>query len=79
MMEWQPIEIAPKDQRILLYRPTTVSNWAKIVIGQYEDDEYAVRPKPFWSHDLESLTGKKEARANHPTHWMPLPEPPAGD
>lgn len=69
-MEWQPISTAPKNQRILLLRDRTV------VCGAYDVDKYAVNPKPYWSHDLERLNGLRDARANPPTHWMPLPSLP---
>ena len=76
-MEWQPIETAPKDgTRIILYRPGTHFEWVRVVIGRYYTDSYASKPKPFWGHDRTNLTGVREARANQPTHWMPLPEPP---
>lgn len=74
MSEWQPIETAPKDKRILLYRPTA-PEWWMVMGGRYDSDEYAKNPKPYWSTDNWSL-GKTEQRQNAPTHWMPLPEPP---
>ena len=74
MSEWQPIETAPKDKRILLYRPTA-PEWWMVMGGRYDSDKYAKNPKPYWSTDNWSL-GKMEQRQNAPTHWMPLPEPP---
>lgn len=76
-MEWQPIETAPKDERILLYRPTAGFTWTRVVIGRFDSDRYAKRPRPYWQHDLEHLAGKAEGRAVNPTHWMPLPAPPS--
>ncbi|EKU97989.1 hypothetical protein Lepto7375DRAFT_7248 [Leptolyngbya sp. PCC 7375] len=76
-MEWYPVETAPTDgTRILLYRPGSYVTWAMIVIGNFDDDRYAARPKPYWTHDLERLLGKLDARKTPPTHWMPLPEAP---
>ena len=69
---WQPIATAPHDQRIVLYRPSSPSMRARVVIGQYSGDH----PTPYWSHDCEMLTGTDEARAHAPTHWCliyPLP------
>jgi len=74
MNEWQPIETAPKDERILLYRPTS-PEWWRVIGGMYDSDEYAKKPKPYWTVDNWAL-GKLEQRQNAPTHWMPLPEPP---
>ena len=72
MNDWQPIETAPKDKRILLFRPC--SKWA-IVTGKFNDDHFAAKPRPYWEHDLQHITGIKESRQFQPTHWM-LPEPP---
>lgn len=76
MTDWQPIETAPRDRRILLLRPTADFDWAKIIVGRFEDDRFATKPKPYWAHDLERLEGKRSTKANQPTHWMPLPAPP---
>lgn len=70
---WQPIETAPKGQRIVLYRPSSPFERARVVIGQYEpNSDAARRPRPYWSHDCETFTGTKEARRHPPTHWCPL-------
>jgi len=76
MTEWQPIESAPKDgTEILLYRPSDC-DWARVVVGLWEDDRYAVKPKPYWRHGKQHFTGIREARVYQPTHWMPLPGAP---
>ena len=50
MTEWQPIETAPKDgTRVLLYRPSHYV-WARIVCGKYADEQYAKKPRPYWTH-----------------------------
>ena len=70
---WQLIETAPHDQRIVLYRPSSPFERARIVIGYYNaDGEAARRPRPYWSHDCEPSTGTKEARKHPPTHWCPI-------
>ena len=77
MSEWQPIETAPKDgTRVLLYRP---GGWpsARVTVGNYSDERYHTRPRPYWTHDLERMEGKVATRHRQPTHWMPLPAPPA--
>lgn len=66
MMEWKPIETAPKDgTKILTWRECkegslgsiTVSEWGRTGYGEHW------RPSPM-------------AIRIAPTHWMPLPEPP---
>jgi hypothetical protein len=70
---WQPIETAPKDgTRVMLYRPGQDP-----VFGRWNSDRFASKPKPFWDHDLIRLHGMLDARKNPPTHWQPLPDPPA--
>lgn len=76
MSDWQPIETAPKDgTRVLLYRESRFE-WTRIIVGQWDTERFANKPRPYWTHDLERLTGKTEARATTVTHWQPLPEPP---
>lgn len=76
-MQWRPIETAPKDRRVMLYRPTHNNAWLLTVsAGQYDDDRYAKKPRPYWGSDVERVWGVLACRDNPPTHWMPLPEPP---
>jgi hypothetical protein len=68
MREWQPIETAPKDESVLGYLP----GWG-IEIGAInsddEDDVYWVdNPEDGFLYPGEPF---------FPTHWMPLPSPPA--
>ena len=74
--DWQPIETAPKDRRILLGFSRPVFTGVSAIFGKWETDEYAKKPNPYWAHDLGQLTGVIGMRNNQPTHWMPLPEPP---
>jgi hypothetical protein len=75
-MEWQDIATAPKDRtRVLLYRPSELV-WAQTVAGYWDSDEYAAKPRPYWTSDVERLVGVVACRKNNPTHWMPLPAPP---
>lgn len=63
---WQPIESAPKDREILVYtRP-----WGSIIaLLSAEFGEWLSRMQvPVSIKEDEEL----------PTHWQPLPEPPAG-
>lgn len=73
MTEWQPIETAPKDgTKILIYvlGEPIVCWWAKP--GQYGDDVtggwFADHYHDMYCYDPEFYT---------PTHWQPLPPPPA--
>lgn len=68
-MEWQPIETAPKNDRVLIAYPIFGDGTLDVEIAVLVDekwyalDEYDApdMEKPFWD----------------PTHWMPLPPPPA--
>lgn len=68
-MTWQPIESAPRDGTdILVYRPRAHEHGdAAITVAKTTD-----RPRPS-PHGIQHYTD----RAHHPTHWMPLPAPPA--
>lgn len=76
VQQWQPIETAPKDNRILLGWVVGIFTGINCVIGRWNNDSYAKKPRPYWTHDLERLTTVYGTRSNQPTHWMPLPEPP---
>jgi hypothetical protein len=76
MSNWQPIETAPKDQIVLLYRPTAPFPAIQVAPGKYDSDQYARKPRPYWSIWLCVWNGKTESRTYHPTHWQPLPAPP---
>lgn len=73
-MGWQPIETAPKDGRfLLLFGPEG---------GVAPDGEYGVpwwcvaNWGPTWNGLLDWSSGDDQPPLK-PTHWMPLPEPPA--
>ena len=64
-MEWQPIETAPRDgTHVLIYVP----GWINGSEARYLDDE------GWWlaNNDPTDHWGEQQ----HPTHWMPLPNPP---
>lgn len=76
-MEWKTIDSAPRDgSRILLYRPTARYGF-NVVFGTYDDNRFAKKPRPYWKHDWENIGGVAESRENQPTHWAPIPPPPA--
>lgn len=61
-MDWQPIETAPKDGTPILGWPGTMNGYPYVV--QY-------------SHGLWREADGELYHLYEPTHWMPLPEPPA--
>jgi hypothetical protein len=64
MSEWQPIETAPKDGRmILVWRDSGVHLMRWKAIGEHG----------FW----DEWHVKLKHLSSHPTHWMPLPDPPS--
>jgi hypothetical protein len=79
MTEWQPIETAPKDgTRVILgfFRPNVFETLdqkpqAGIVLGRYVRGDVPPLCASAWQ--TESGQGFQW----EPTHWMPLPEPPA--
>ena len=77
-MSWQPIETAPKDAaRLLLFIPSNGESWSQnlFVCGYWCADQYAKKPRPYWTNDRERVFGTRHTRSNQPTHWT-LPEPP---
>lgn len=70
--QWQPMETAPKDRKILL-----VDAKATVFIGQYHDDMHAVHPRPYWERD--GHLGVWHSRSFPPIAWMPLPSPPTDE
>jgi len=78
VMEWQPIETAKRDRRIpsLAYVPDEGdgSAWSR-QIAEWDDDYYGLPTRPFWRYLREQ--SEAYCRAHQPTHWMPLPDPPA--
>lgn len=68
---WQPIETAPKDgTKVLLFFPGPFNDKAEngIVTGQWTGNT-----DRWW---LSAIWASSNAHQN-PTHWMPLPIPPA--
>jgi len=72
---WQPIETGPTDGTVvLLYLPNT----NEIITGSSSGHRSATTQKLLWE---ETLSGYGQdwdpALFDDPTHWMPLPAPPA--
>ncbi len=65
-MNWQPIETAPKDgTEILTFQPR-LSYRGFFVVVRFDAE--------MWGGDGGWSDGEYHYR---PTHWMPLPDPPA--
>lgn len=45
-MEWQSIETAPKNKRVLLGFSRPVFNGVSTIVGQWNEDSYAKKPPP---------------------------------
>ncbi len=72
-LDWRPIDTAPKDgTEILVAHNGAVSAAFWVDTTTYTDEEVLVNG--YWS--VHVTTHCDETRL---THWMPLPEPPAGD
>ena len=71
---WQAIETAPKDGTKIL-----LACQEQITIGWWDTNKYAKKPRPYWSSIHAYLYGRTWARANQPTAWQPLPQPPEGE
>ena len=85
MIEWQPIETAPKDGTHVLLSYSgrvTYGYWLHLEVGKLvgdcggvcrcpEYDEPDEPPAPFWYSEDGGFTEE-----HPPTHWMPPPEPP---
>lgn len=68
MMEWQPIETAPKDGTPILV--CRVGYQAQQVAAVYWDWTFSRR------YPWQFLTIADGHAKGWPTHWMPLPPPP---
>lgn len=73
MMKWQPIETAPKNRSILLWFPGIYNGMFSV--GEWDKNEFAKKPRPYWSCQLERIFGVQTIRDNQPTHWCELEKP----
>jgi hypothetical protein len=71
-MNWQPIERAPKDRRILIYRP----GMDRMSFGWFDADTYNKKTIPYWDCELAVIHGKAWARQFPPSHWAEITPPP---
>lgn len=71
MMEWQPIETAPKDGTELILFDEMVC------IGSWRNDwNFQDEPKQWFDNTFDDYSCGYGSTPLKPTHWMPLPEPP---
>ncbi len=79
-MEWQLIETAPKDKSAVIVAVPTKDRDGFIVGEAYFDPETNSDGDWWWAGtDWSDYHGGPMSEINHhlPTHWMPLPPPPA--
>lgn len=75
MGDWQSIETAPKDGRV-------VDLWCMGEMGHDGKHRYRRSPECYWNGQWVSPMhgdweyGNGRLRGLNPTHWMPLPEAP---
>lgn len=72
MSEWQPIETAPADGKILCWSAA----WHTGPRFLWRYTEHPRTRKPQWEDEHE-LDEWPELEESPPTHWMPLPAPPS--
>ena len=78
-MEWQPIESVPKDGTDIFLAEVTGAlhvglAWGEIDVGcwgEIHDEDGLGNPVTFYGWTSNS------GHIEEPTHWMPLPAPPA--
>lgn len=87
MTEWRPIETAPVAHgfKALVFVPG-LNNWQRpsilpnMLVAAFDDNYIG---GGVWVSDVADIEGYESTgdyivhNPVHPTHWMPLPEPPA--
>lgn len=82
MADWQPIETAPKDRSPIIIAVPTKDRDAFIVGEAYFDPDARDSSEGDWwwaGSGYGDYHGGPISQLNHwlPTHWQPLPTPPA--
>jgi hypothetical protein len=73
---WQPIETAPKDgTRVLIYVPYDDGDGEVYLASFGYDVGYGNGPS--WQPEYAEVAMFNSPDDRQPTHWMPLPDPPA--
>lgn len=70
MTEWQPIETAPRCRQILVFAEGRKSDDFAIFNALFDEDGI------WYAYTADFREGMVDM-CWYPTHWMPLPEPPA--
>ena len=74
MSEWQPIETAPRDgTQVLLWGSYNQS----VCVGAWRRGGWDAMHEGSRVIESESDFGTDYKKCDPPSHWMPLPEPPA--
>ena len=84
VLQWQPIETAPKTGRtLLLGYPNSLGNW-RTTRGQWMSGDYIAEyweepddVEPGWFETSVEADDVPNCWSVEPTHWMPLPAAPA--
>lgn len=83
--EWQPIETAPKDGTTIIMWHGKSGLKDRVVVGAYDASahypwRFLNNPFPLCDREHDGGgDGMSNAFTTEPTHWMPLPKPPAGE
>jgi hypothetical protein len=77
---WQPFETVPEGEHVLLFfREGERGNGGIECATVFKSEDDPLGPYSFWTHGGPNSGGDWFPRDNElPTHWMPLPEFPAG-
>ena len=79
MMDWQPIETAPKDCTVIIgmyvrsYGPPEHEKWCESASMMWEGGPGRIAGG-YWSYT--GYCANPIPKECQPTHWMPSPEPP---
>jgi hypothetical protein len=74
-MNWETMETAPKDKRILLYYDPPLYTDVSVICGKWDDDKYAYKSRPHWTNDLHILSGANRTRNMQPVLWKEIEYP----
>lgn len=70
-LKWRPIETAPHDEPVIVAEPSKTA-WA---VGEARWIETEHGGEWRWSNDIPGWE-YADVGAAHPTHWLPMPQPP---
>lgn len=82
MPDWQPIATAPKDgTRVLVWKASVfLAHWELDFSTEWDEEAEVSKSRGAWTDGtVKSWNYQEEQEIENPTHWMPLPDPPAQD